>query len=114
MAKALPSPEVVAVKEAYSFDSKRLWTGTVKPATDAENWFVSGSAAYWQQLKHLPATPAKAFEAQSAALADLNTRHLWLDAREGARAPLATTTDSKRGFRGTRRGELETRMTFSP
>jgi hypothetical protein len=95
-AKAAPAPDVAAVKEAFSFDSKRLWTGTVKPATDAENWFVSGSAAYWQQLKHLPATPAKAFEAQSAALADLNTRHLWLAAKEGARAPLATTTDYDR------------------
>ena len=95
-AKAAPSPEVASVKEACSFDPKGLWTGTVKPASDADNWFVSGSAAYWQQLKHLPAAPAKAFEAQSAALADLTTRHLWLDAKEGARAPLATTTDYDR------------------
>lgn len=93
IAKALPSPDVTGVKEAFSFDSKGLWTGTVKPATDAENWFVSGSAAYWQQLKNLPGTPAKAFETQSAALADLTTRHLWLDAKEGVKAPLATTTD---------------------
>jgi hypothetical protein len=95
-AKAAPSPDVAAVKEAYTFDAKRLWTGTVNPATDAENWFVSGSAAYWQQLKHLPATPAKAFETLSAALADLSTRHLWLVAKEGAKAPLATTTDYDR------------------
>jgi hypothetical protein len=90
--KAAPSPDVAGVKEAYGFDSKMLWTGTVKPASDAENWFLSGSAAYWQQLKHLPTTPAKAFEAQSAALADLGTRHLWLEAKEGVKAPLATTT----------------------
>jgi hypothetical protein len=69
-----------------------LWTGTVKPASDAENWFVSASAAYWQQMKNLPGAPAKAFETQSAALADLATRHLWLEAREGVKAPLATTT----------------------
>jgi hypothetical protein len=95
-AKAAPAPEVAAVKEAFSYDAKGLWTGTVKPATDAENWFISGSAAYWQQLKNLPGTPAKAFETQSAALADLATRHLWLDAKEGAKAPLATTTDYDR------------------
>lgn len=90
--KAAPVPDVAGVKEAYGFESKLLWTGTVKPASDAENWFLSGSAAYWQQMKHLPAVPAKAFDTQSAALADLATRHLWLDAKEGARAPLATTT----------------------
>jgi len=94
--KPAPAPDVTGVKEAYSFDAKGLWSGTIKPATDAENWFVSGSAAYWQQLKNLPPTPAKAFEAQSAALADLTTRHLWLDAKEGAKAPLATTTDYDR------------------
>ena len=92
-AKTAPAPDVTAVKEAYSFDAKGLWTGTIQPATDAENWFVSGSAAYWQQMKNLPAVPAKAFETQSAALADLNTRHLWLDAKEGAKAPLATSTE---------------------
>lgn len=91
-AKAAPVPDVTGVKEAFSFDSKGLWTGTVKPAADAENWFSSGSAAYWQQLKNLPATPAKAFETQRATLADLNTRHLWLEAKEGAKSPLATTT----------------------
>ncbi|MDP1833152.1 MAG: C45 family autoproteolytic acyltransferase/hydrolase [Geothrix sp.] len=92
MAKALPSPDLSSAKEAYSFDSKLLWTGTVKPATDAENWFVSGSAAYWQLMKNLPGTPAKAFETLGAALADLNTRHLWLDAKEGVKAPAATST----------------------
>jgi len=94
--KAAPMPDVNGVKEAFSFDAKKLWTGTVKPASDADNWFVSASAAYWQQLKHLPATPAKAFETQSAALADLATRHLWLEAKEGVKAPLATTTDYDR------------------
>jgi hypothetical protein len=91
--RVAPAPDVSGVKEAFSFDSKGLWTGTVKPASDADNWFVSGSAAYWQQLKHLPAAPAKAFESQSMALADLATRHLWLAATEGAKAPLATATD---------------------
>ena len=90
--KAAPVPEVAGVKEAFSFEARNLWTGTVLPASDADNWFISGSAAYWQQMKNLPAAPAKAFETQSAALADLGTRHLWLDAKEVAKAPLATTT----------------------
>lgn len=91
--KAPPVPDVSGVKEAFGYDAKGLWTGTVRPASDADNWFVSGSAAYWQQLKHLPAAPAKAFETQSATLADLATRHLWLEATEGIKAPLATVTD---------------------
>lgn len=91
--QAAPVPEVSGAKEAFSFDASRLWTGTVRPASDADNWFVSGSAAYWQQLKHLPPTPAKAFETQSATLADLATRHLWLETTEGVKAPLATVTD---------------------
>jgi len=91
-AKAVPAPDAAGVKEAFSYEAKGLWTGTVKPASDAENWFISASAAYWQQLKQLPPAPAKAFEAQSAALADLATRHLWLEAKEGVKAPLATTT----------------------
>jgi len=91
--KGSPVPDVSGVKEAFGFDEKGLWTGTVKPGSDADNWFVSGSAAYWQQLKHLPNPPAKGFEAQSAALADLATRHLWLGATEPVKAPLATTAD---------------------
>ncbi|WP_257304734.1 C45 family autoproteolytic acyltransferase/hydolase [Geothrix campi] len=91
--KTAPAPDVSGVKEAYSYDARKLWTGTIKPASDADNWFVSGSAAYWQQLKHLPTPPAKAYDSQSAVLADLATRHLWLEVKEGVKAPLATTTD---------------------
>jgi len=94
--KAPAVPDLTDAKEAYAFEAKGLWTGTVLPATDAENWFISGSAAYWQQLKNLPSTPAKALEAQSAALADLTTRHLWLEAKEGTKAPLATMTEYDR------------------
>ncbi|MBK8791121.1 MAG: hypothetical protein IPO28_13465 [Holophagaceae bacterium] len=86
-AKPAPVPDHGGDEEAYAFEAKGLWSGTVKPATDAENWFVSASAAYWQQLKGLPAAPAKAFEAQAATLADLNTRHLCLDARKAPRPP---------------------------
>lgn len=91
--KASPSPDLKAVNNVYEFDAKGLWTGTVLPASDADNWFVSASAAYWQQMKSLPGTTAKAFETLRASLADLNTRHLYLGAKEGTKAPLATSTD---------------------
>jgi len=96
LAKAAPSPDLSGQKEAYGHAAKGPRPGTVRPPTAAENWFVSASAAYWQQLKNLPAAPAKAFETLSAALADLNTRHLYLEAKEGVQAPLATRTEYDR------------------
>ena len=94
--RAAAVPDTAAVKEAFSYDAKGLWTGTIRPASDADNWFVSGSAAYHTQLKQLAGSGAKAFETQSAALADLGTRHLWLAAKEGVKAPQATVTDYDR------------------
>ena len=89
--KATPAPDAAAVKEAFTYDAKGLWTGTVLPASDADNWFVSGSAAYWQQLKALAAAP-RGFDTQAATLADLGTRHLWLASQEAMLAPAATAT----------------------
>ena len=94
--KAAAVPDTAAVKEAFSYEAKGLWTGTIRPASDADNWFISGSAAYHAQLKQLAGSGAKGFETQSAALADLGTRHLWLAAKEGVKAPLATVTDYDR------------------
>jgi hypothetical protein len=90
---AAPVPQTDSVKEAYAFERRLLWTGTIRPATDAENWFSSGSAAYWQQLRNLPPPIDKAYESLRETLGDLGTRHLWLEAREGAQPPLSTTTD---------------------
>ncbi|KFA93148.1 hypothetical protein Q664_10965 [Archangium violaceum Cb vi76] len=84
------------VKEALGFDKKLLWANTLFPATDGENWLVSGTAAYWNLLNKLPDSADKAFDQQRDALADLNTRYLYLSSREGDVVPAATRTSYNR------------------
>ncbi len=82
----VPKRDLGKIPEAVAFDEKLLWSNTVFPATDAENWLVSGSAAYWSLLKDLPEDKEKAdkaFEQQRDVLAELNTRFLTVTAREG-------------------------------
>lgn len=88
-----PKRDFSKVKDAFRYDGKLLWANTVFPSTDGENWFVSGSAAYWALLKSLPDTPEKAFEKQRDALGDLNARFLYVTSREGDLAPVAARTD---------------------
>ncbi|NOK33549.1 hypothetical protein HMI49_10095 [Corallococcus exercitus] len=94
-ADAKPKRDFARVKDALSFDEKKLWANTVFPATDADNWFGSGSAAYWTQLKDLPEGDdlSKAFDTQRDALAELNARYLYVTAREGDVVPTAARTD---------------------
>ncbi|WP_199727688.1 hypothetical protein [Corallococcus sp. CA049B] len=75
-----PKKDFARVKDALSFDEKKLWANTVFPATDADNWFGSGSAAYWTLLKDLPERDdlSKVFDAQRDALAEFNARDLTL------------------------------------
>ncbi|MBM7116472.1 C45 family peptidase [Archangium primigenium] len=87
-----PKRDATKLKEALSFDKKALWANTVFPASDGENWLVSGTAAYWHQLQALPATPDKALDAQRDALAELNARYLYLTAREPDVVPVAART----------------------
>ncbi len=82
--------DLAKVKELVSFDKKGLWLNTVFPASDGENWFSSGDAAYHALLKRLSEDPAKAFELQRDFLAELNARALFLTARETDQAPLKT------------------------
>jgi len=84
------------VKEALSFDKKRLWANTVFPASDGENWLVSGTAAYWHLLEKLPDSADKALEAQRDALAELNAHYLYLTAREQDVVPVAARTSYDR------------------
>jgi hypothetical protein len=82
----VPKRDLSKIPEAVAFDEKLLWSNTVFPSTDAENWLVSGSAAYWSLLKDLPEDKEKAdkaFEQQRDVLAELNTRFLTVTAREG-------------------------------
>ncbi|XXF75420.1 C45 family autoproteolytic acyltransferase/hydrolase [Myxococcaceae bacterium GXIMD 01537] len=91
-----PKREFSRVKDAFSFDKAQLWSNTVFPATDGENWLVSGSAAYWGLLKELPETPEKAFEKQRDTLSELNARYLYLASREGDVVPVEARTSYDR------------------
>jgi len=91
-----PMRDFAKVGELVSFDKKLLWANTVYPSSDAENWFVSGSAAYWNLLKSLPDEQDKAFLQQRDVLAELNTRYLTLASREGDVAPTAVRTSYDR------------------
>lgn len=84
-------PDASAVKEAFAFDPKRLWQGTVLPAAAGDQWFTSASAAYHAILKRLPAAPEKAPEALRDALADAAARYHYFAHREGALAPSRAT-----------------------
>lgn len=95
-AKASSKRDFSKLKDALAFDKKLLWANTVFPASEAENWLVSGEAGYWSLLKDLPAEADKAekgFEQQRDALADLNDRFLFVTSREGDVAAVAAKTD---------------------
>jgi hypothetical protein len=81
-------PDLSAVENIYGFDSRKLWFNTVFPATDKENWFVSGTAQYWSMLKALPTTTEKAVSYLKDQLSELNCRLLYTISHEGAIAPL--------------------------
>ena len=83
-------PDVTALKAELSFERKLLWEGTLFPASDADNWLTSGSAAYWAILKKLPDEPVKALEWIREALSDADLRLAWLTAREPVVAPAAS------------------------
>ena len=76
------------VTNVYKFEKKLLWGNTVFPASDADNWFVSGTATYWRMLSGLPADLKAAAPALGDQLAELNCRLLYTTGREGTLAPL--------------------------
>jgi hypothetical protein len=81
-------PDLSAVEYIYGFDSRKLWFNTVFPASDKENWFVSGTAQYWELLKELPTTAQKAVSYLKEQLSDFNCCLLYTISREGVIAPL--------------------------
>ena len=74
------------VSESYTFDKRKLWINTVYPASEAENWFVSGTAAYWKILHGAPESDDDLFSYQKDQFTSLNCRYLYVSQREG---PLA-------------------------
>ncbi|HEX2868988.1 MAG TPA: C45 family autoproteolytic acyltransferase/hydrolase [Ignavibacteriales bacterium] len=81
------SPVVEDVKEDYTFDKAALWHNTVYPSSDKVNWFISGTAAYWNLLNSMPSNAVKASNFVKDELAELNSRLLYTMQREGTIAP---------------------------
>ncbi len=77
-----------SVDSLYTLEQERLWTNTVYPASDADNWFVSGTAAYWQMLHGLPPASGAAATKLKDGLADLSCRLTHTMATEGGITPL--------------------------
>lgn len=85
-----PKVELGVLAPDFEIDRKLLWRRTVLPATPAENWFVSASAAYWRILSDLEkpkddkdgADKPPAAERLSNELAGLNRRYLYTLSRE--------------------------------
>ena len=84
------------VVDKYSYDERKLWMNTVYPASEAENWFVSGSAAYWSMLKGIPKSKNEVLKYFKDQFAELNARYLYTVNREGSISPI----DAKRIYTG--------------
>jgi hypothetical protein len=81
------------VSGRYDIDSRHLWRNTIFPATAAENWLISGSAAYWRMLHGMAEINeddgvAAAADSLSGELARLNARYLYTISREADLAPV--------------------------
>lgn len=80
------------VKEVYSFSKEGLWKGTVYPAGNKENWFVSATSSYYNYLRQMPSSPQPAFNYSKDELTELNYRLLYNINKEGNLAPLNALT----------------------
>jgi hypothetical protein len=81
--------QIAEAESVYSADKRRLWMNTVYPASEGDNWFVSGTAAYWQMLNGMPQDPQAAGVQLRDQLAELNCRLLYTMNREGPMVPRA-------------------------
>ncbi len=79
---ASPPLELGELADTFKVDPHRLWRRTVYPASDADNWFVSASAAYWKILDGLADDPAEAAQGLADALAELTSSYLYTVSRE--------------------------------
>jgi len=78
-----PGLELGAAAAEFEIDKKDLWRGTVEPASPAESWFVSATAAYWRILEALDfEDPEAASEELASELAALEARYLYIVSRE--------------------------------
>ena len=84
-----PETDLSAVADAYKVDKRALWRSTIVPASAAENWLTTASAAYWRMLNDLPKEPKDAAPWLAQQLAELHNNYLYTVSREGDLAPLA-------------------------
>jgi hypothetical protein len=87
-AAARPAADFSGLASSLPYPQARLWSNTVFPATDAENWFVSASAAYQRLLRNLPEETAAAAGSLRDGLAAANSQLLFITGREGRRSAL--------------------------
>jgi len=83
-----PQENLERVKDLYQFDKSLLWLNTVYPAAEADNWFVSGTAAYWRMLDGLPSGLPAGMVSLRDQLAENSCRLQYTTEREGSIAPL--------------------------
>ncbi|MFB3906018.1 MAG: C45 family autoproteolytic acyltransferase/hydrolase [Acidobacteriota bacterium] len=81
--RARPAADYFEVRDLYSYDKKSLWSNTVFAATEADNWFVSGTAAYWRMLNAMESELKTAAASLGDQLAVMNCRLLDNQVREG-------------------------------
>ncbi|UCF64746.1 MAG: hypothetical protein JSW33_02620, partial [bacterium] len=78
------------VFEKYTLNERKLWINTVYPASEAENWFISGTAAYWRLLHEAPDSSEDYFPYLKEEFTKLNCRYLYTINREGPLAAIKT------------------------
>jgi hypothetical protein len=79
-----PPLELGSLAGSFEIARADLWRRTVLPATPAESWFVSASAAYWRMLDGLDDDdPAAAAVDLGDELAAIAVRHQYTVSREG-------------------------------
>jgi hypothetical protein len=83
-----PPVNLAGISASIGFRQQLLWSNTVYPANEADNWFTSGSAGYYRILDGMPSNDAEAAEYLRSQLADLNCRLLYVTDREGTLTPL--------------------------
>ncbi|MFH0944702.1 MAG: C45 family autoproteolytic acyltransferase/hydrolase [Planctomycetota bacterium] len=85
-----PTLELGDLAESFKVDKDHLWRQTVYPHSEAENWFVSATAAYWNLLHELDEDEKKAATALADGLAQMETQYLYTVSREGDVIPVET------------------------
>ena len=86
-ASAPAKTDLAEVADRLKGEKRRLWRGSVLPASDADGWLVSGAVAYRRMLEGAPEDPDKASAYFRDQLAELANRYLYTVSREGDVVP---------------------------